>query len=231
MVKPQSRSWSLVESITNTVTSYIIAVIIGYFVYKAFEVPIDLWTNMKVTACFTLASIIRGYLIRRWFNRMGSPRPQKPVEYEPIELSDLQIQKAMRLLHEELLGDWRNLPKQKIQAVKCDVKFPGYGFVEGRTSGWVVNDQLTIVEGDFDYDSSEVCVIVNNQATMLLECRYEGSRSAFVTRLTIISPEMDRAHGIRGQELRTIDDWRALPVPVKKVLIDLLAALLTRSGA
>lgn len=74
-MKPQSKLWSFLESITNTAISYVLAVIIGYFVYGYFQVPIDLWLNMKITAVFTVVSILRGYLIRRWFNRMGNKLP------------------------------------------------------------------------------------------------------------------------------------------------------------
>lgn len=68
----QTRLWSFIESVTNTAVSYVIAVIIGHFIYRYFEVPIDLVLNLKITAVFTIASIVRDYVIRRWFNWMGT---------------------------------------------------------------------------------------------------------------------------------------------------------------
>lgn len=70
-MKSQPRFWSFTEAVTNTSISYVIAVIIGHFTYQWFQVPMSLTTNMQVTAVFTAASIIRGYLIRRWFNQIG----------------------------------------------------------------------------------------------------------------------------------------------------------------
>jgi membrane protein implicated in regulation of membrane protease activity len=65
----QSKLGSLLEAITNTVISYIIAVGVGHVVYGYYRLPVDLELNMKLTAIFTVASIVRSYLIRRWFNR------------------------------------------------------------------------------------------------------------------------------------------------------------------
>lgn len=65
----QSKKASFAEACTNTLVSYIIAVGIGQLVYGYYRLPIDLELNMKLTAIFTVASIVRGYLIRRWFNR------------------------------------------------------------------------------------------------------------------------------------------------------------------
>lgn len=64
----QSKKASFAEACLNTLVSYIIAVGIGQLVYGYYRLPIDLELNMKLTAIFTVASIVRGYLIRRWFN-------------------------------------------------------------------------------------------------------------------------------------------------------------------
>jgi hypothetical protein len=65
----QSKKASFAEACLNTIISYIIAVGIGHLVYGYYQLPIDLELNMKLTAIFTVASIVRGYVIRRWFNR------------------------------------------------------------------------------------------------------------------------------------------------------------------
>lgn len=224
-MKSQSRFWSLVESITNTAISYVIAVIIGHFTYQWFQVPMSLATNMQVTAVFTAASIIRGYLIRRWFNKLGQQKPAKPIEYEPLDLSDADIAKGMLLVRQVLLNDLNGLPLVKIPPVKSSINFPGSGFIVGRTNGWVINDRLTVVEGDMDYHCSEVCLVLNGQATMLIESRFETDE--WVTRLSVISDQM--AHGVRGLKFMTLDHWRLLTEPVQNVLQDLLAALIARS--
>lgn len=59
---------------------------------------------------------------------------------------------------------WRDLPKDRIPPVIVDGEFPGCGFVQGVTVGWVVNPRISIVMQDDDMDKTYLCVVLDNHA-------------------------------------------------------------------
>lgn len=58
-----------VESITNTVVGYFVAVASQFVIYPAFGFPISLEQSLIVSAWFTIISLARSYLLRRFFNK------------------------------------------------------------------------------------------------------------------------------------------------------------------
>jgi hypothetical protein len=67
----QSQSQSATEIISGTIAGLALAWIAGqYWIYPMFHVQVDYVLNLKMTSLFTIVSIIRGYVWRRWFNRM-----------------------------------------------------------------------------------------------------------------------------------------------------------------
>jgi len=69
-VKPrgQTRIGSFIESITNVLIGYVIAILTQLFVFPLYGIKIHIGTNLKIGFWFTIISIIRSYAIRRWFN-------------------------------------------------------------------------------------------------------------------------------------------------------------------
>lgn len=72
----QSKKHSLYESVTNTLTGLIIAVTISqlfhmfqHYLWPGFKWDINLESNLFVTVVLTIVSVIRGYIVRRAFNR------------------------------------------------------------------------------------------------------------------------------------------------------------------
>ena len=63
----QKRKTSLLEAITNTATGFIISLLIQLIIYPAMDIPVRLEQNLIITSVFTVASIARGYVIRRLF--------------------------------------------------------------------------------------------------------------------------------------------------------------------
>lgn len=65
----QSKRQSLMEILVNLGVGFFISCVVQavIFHYKGLEVSI--LDNMEITMWFTLVSLIRGYCIRRWFNR------------------------------------------------------------------------------------------------------------------------------------------------------------------
>ena len=64
----QTRTDSLFESITNVFIGYVVALISQLLIFPLFDIHISLSTNMQIGAWFTVISIARSYVVRRWFN-------------------------------------------------------------------------------------------------------------------------------------------------------------------
>ncbi len=64
----QSRRQSLVESWTNTGIGLIVNYTGGFIIYPLIGWNVSFINNMAVTVFFTLLSLARGYLVRRYFN-------------------------------------------------------------------------------------------------------------------------------------------------------------------
>lgn len=63
----QSRIMSLVESLTNVVVGYGIAVVTQIVVFPLFGLSTTIAENMVMGAIFTVVSIVRSYSLRRLF--------------------------------------------------------------------------------------------------------------------------------------------------------------------
>lgn len=64
----QSRLSSLIEACIGTAVGFAISLALSLVVYPAFGHAFTLAQNFWITAIFTVASVARGYVIRRWFN-------------------------------------------------------------------------------------------------------------------------------------------------------------------
>lgn len=65
----QSKRHSLVESVINTFIGFFVSLLIQVVLYPIMDIPVTFGQNILITMVFTVVSIIRGYVIRRWFNR------------------------------------------------------------------------------------------------------------------------------------------------------------------
>ena len=64
----QSKKDSLIESLTSTTIGWLIGVILNLTVLPLFDYNITVVDSLWVSLIFTVVSVIRGYLIRRYFN-------------------------------------------------------------------------------------------------------------------------------------------------------------------
>jgi hypothetical protein len=113
-------------------------------------------------------------------------------------------------------GLWQNIPK-----VKCPIKFHGWGYVEGRTEGAVINKNLTFFECDDDMGFTEYCVIINNMPVMTI---YTGVYGTFVN----VIDRKDFYQSLLGAENLHFETWeqfKLLPAPIKSVITDIAVAL------
>ena len=66
----QSKWQSLLETLVSVVTGLIISLIIQTLIMKYYlKIEVSHTDNLIITIIFTVASVIRGYVIRRIFNR------------------------------------------------------------------------------------------------------------------------------------------------------------------
>ena len=64
----QNKSQSLIETLTNVSIGYIISFIANMAVLPMFGYDINLTDGFWISIIFTVISVIRGYVVRRWFN-------------------------------------------------------------------------------------------------------------------------------------------------------------------
>jgi len=66
----QTKLHSIIESITQTIIGLLTSILIQVVLYPLLGIPVTLNQNLIITAVFFVVSIIRGFLIRRLFNKM-----------------------------------------------------------------------------------------------------------------------------------------------------------------
>jgi hypothetical protein len=64
----QTRMGSLIESIMNIAIGYGVALLSQIIIFPLFGVHVSLTENLLIGAWFTAISLVRSYVIRRWFN-------------------------------------------------------------------------------------------------------------------------------------------------------------------
>jgi hypothetical protein len=65
----QTKLHSLLESLTNIAIGLGINITAQYFIFPLFEIHIGLDQNLQIAMLFTVISLLRSYVIRRWYNK------------------------------------------------------------------------------------------------------------------------------------------------------------------
>lgn len=76
----QSKKLSLIESIVNVVSSFVIGVITQILVFPFYGLKISVMANISLTLIFSLTSFIRSYILRRIFNGISEKNAVKAAE-------------------------------------------------------------------------------------------------------------------------------------------------------
>lgn len=71
----QSRTLSAIESVANVAVGYGVALLSQLAIFPLFGIHIPFSSNLAIGAWFTVISLVRSYLIRRWFNGLKFRRP------------------------------------------------------------------------------------------------------------------------------------------------------------
>lgn len=72
----QTRLQSAVESIANVVVGYGVALLSQLLVFPMFGIHVPFSSNLAIGAWFTVISLVRSYVLRRWFNGLRFRRPE-----------------------------------------------------------------------------------------------------------------------------------------------------------
>jgi len=64
----QTRIGSLFESAVNLVIGFSVAIVSQLLVFPLFGIDVPFSSNLGISAWFTAISLVRSYVIRRWFN-------------------------------------------------------------------------------------------------------------------------------------------------------------------
>lgn len=65
----QTKKQSLIESIAQTIIGLGTSLVIQLIIYPLLNIPVTFSQNLIITFVFFVASVIRGYLVRRFFNK------------------------------------------------------------------------------------------------------------------------------------------------------------------
>ncbi len=66
----QSRTMSFIESVTNVVVGFGLAVLTQVLVFPVFGLAVTFDQHVSIAVIFTLVSLARGYVLRRLFERL-----------------------------------------------------------------------------------------------------------------------------------------------------------------
>lgn len=146
----QTRFHSFIEVMTSTIIGYISALISQWIIFPLFGIYNTLGENMMIAAWFTVISIIRSYVVHRWFNHIGSDlddflarifvRFRKDDEWQPIgNVKNLKINgkevsgKGQLLIKKHKTGGV--VPGAKERGIP-NVLLPGEHFLDGKPVNW-----------------------------------------------------------------------------------------------
>ena len=65
----QTRRQSLIESLTNILIGYLTALLSQILIFPLFDIYVTFQDNLLIGLYFTIISLIRSYLVRRYFNK------------------------------------------------------------------------------------------------------------------------------------------------------------------
>ncbi len=70
----QSKKMSMFETVVNTGAGFMVSVVLLNMVLPMYGFDVGPGQSVEIVCIFTIASILRGYLVRRLFNRVNKDR-------------------------------------------------------------------------------------------------------------------------------------------------------------
>jgi uncharacterized protein YacL len=70
MKKKQTKKQSIIEAIAGIIIWLLTSFLIQIFLYPLLDIPVSIGQNITITFVFFIVSFLRGYLVRRLFNKI-----------------------------------------------------------------------------------------------------------------------------------------------------------------
>lgn len=70
----QTRVQSAIEAVANVVVGFLVALASQLIVFPLFGIHVPFSSNLAIGAWFTVISLLRSYVLRRWFNGLRFKR-------------------------------------------------------------------------------------------------------------------------------------------------------------
>lgn len=77
----QTKAQSLYESCCNTASGFMFSYLLAFLIYPLFGMQAKASTYFGVTVIYTVASVTRNFVVRRWFNKKVSNDVSAPTEW------------------------------------------------------------------------------------------------------------------------------------------------------
>lgn len=90
----QSKYHSFLESLTNIAVGYFVALASQLLIFPMYGIHIPLSDNILIGAWFTVVSIVRSYVLRRWFNKKTAAAVMQAYA-KPVDVFDDEDLPAM----------------------------------------------------------------------------------------------------------------------------------------
>ena len=70
----QTKKQSFIESLVNILIGYFTALFSQFLIFPLFDINIPIQDNLLIGLYFTLISLVRSYLVRRFFNKFNTKK-------------------------------------------------------------------------------------------------------------------------------------------------------------
>ena len=67
----QTKKWSMIETLVSVGIGWLIGVILNMLVLPLFDYDVSLTDGVLISIIFTAVSVVRSYVVRRFFNSRG----------------------------------------------------------------------------------------------------------------------------------------------------------------
>lgn len=123
----QSKLHSLKEAAVNTGIGFLMSLVLQIFLAWAYGTQLTLFQNIQITIYFTILSIIRSYVVRRWFNK----------GVKPIIINGLNAVAARHWMWIEKMGWHKSTTLERLALIGSEV-----GEAVNECRGWKPSDKF-----------------------------------------------------------------------------------------
>jgi membrane protein implicated in regulation of membrane protease activity len=76
----QTRLSSLIEATVNTAIGFVVALVSQFLLFPLVGIHVSMAVQLELVTYFTIVSVVRSYVLRRWFNARLKAAAQRIAE-------------------------------------------------------------------------------------------------------------------------------------------------------